>query len=339
MRISSGTTAMPPLNCAVISVDCLERSLTFYRDVIGLDVLGTGTVTEEGFADFWGVPARSRIETALLGIKGLPVGQVLLVSFAQCDRELIRRPSERTTRGFWNVNFYVADMKATVIRLRNDGFAFWSEPVSYVLSPAAGAATEVLFEGPDGVAINLVQPEGDPGTFTARIKAEVAAHGWTRTGYTPVCTTAHCVHDIEAATRFYKDILGMSVVLDEKLSKPETNRFLCRPADAATHTVFLSGGHFFGKISLNQPLNYSVPERVASAHAPNIGYIAQAFEVEGLDAAIGRYYGLAGLAPAARNDFELPGMGLIHACRLAIPGSGASAFVYAAAAQCRIPAT
>ena len=87
------------------------------------------------------------------------------------------------------------------------------------------------------------------------------AFGYTRGGFTPVATTAHCVSSLDVAARFYQDALNLEIVLDEVLGRPETNHFLNRPADARSRTIFLSGDSIFGKLSLNEPLNYDVPER------------------------------------------------------------------------------
>ncbi|MFO1425599.1 MAG: VOC family protein [Steroidobacteraceae bacterium] len=262
-----------PLDFALVSVASLEASLAFYRDRLGLAASAIAAVPHcaVGFLDGSVQPARA----AMCAEPGTPAGRVLLVEYAGRSGRTVRQPGDRTTRGYWNLNFYVDDIRATARTLRAEGFEFWSEPVTHNLGEAAGTATEVLFEGPDSVAINLVQPEGGPETLTGRVFAEVQRHGKTPRGFTPVATTAHCVHALSRAVPFYQGVLGMHVVIDTTLSKPETNVFLQRPRDARTHTMFVAGSHFFGKIALNEPQNFAVPERVADAHAPRIGYLLQ----------------------------------------------------------------
>jgi len=256
-----------------------------------------------------------------------PVGRVLLVEYAGDRSRTVRQPGDRTTRGYWNLNFYVDDIRATTRELRAEGFEFWADPRSHRVGDAAGIATEVVFEGPDGVAVNLVQPEGGPDTFTGRVLAEVRRHGKTRTGFTPVATSAHCVRDIERAMAFYRDVLGMHVVIDEVLGKPETNEYLARPADARSRTVFLAGTHFYGKIALNQPLNYAVPERVDEQFAPRVGYLAQGFAVPSVDAAERACRDL----PSRRVSMSgIPGIPGGDALQVRVPGSGALALLVAA---------
>jgi catechol 2,3-dioxygenase-like lactoylglutathione lyase family enzyme len=319
---SSDFATGSPLSFALISVASLEDSLRFYRDRIGLQASAIRAVPAlaAGFLDGPGAAAR----VAMCEEPGTPVGRVLLVEYQGDRSRTVRQPGDRTTRGYWNLNFYVDDIRATTRELRAEGFEFWSDPMSHRVGDTAGLATEVVFEAPDSVAINLVQPEGGPETFTGRVLAEVQRHGKTRTGFTPVATSAHCVRDAAQAAAFYRDVLGMRVVLDEILGKPETNHYLARPRDARAHTVFLAGTHFYGKVALNQPLNFSVPERVDVAHAPRVGYLAQGFMVPSV-----------ANAAAACQAYEsrrvelagLPGLPDGPALQVRVPGSGALALL------------
>ncbi len=324
MNSQSDFASGAPLSFALISVQSLERSLQFYCDVIGLTRSDVVTVPAFQGGALDGEPRAARL--ALCGEPGVGIGRVLLVEFAGARRETVRQRGDRTTRGFWNLNFYVDDIEAATRQLRALGYEFWSDPVTYNVGVAAGTATEVVFEGPDSVAINLVQPLGGPETFVGRVRAEVARHGKTRTGFTPVATTAHCVRDLAAAQAFYTGVLGMQVVLDEYLGRPETNRFLARPADARTHTVFVAGGHFYGKVALNEPQNFNVPERVERARAPNVGYLAQGFELPELATA---HQLLAGVASSALDLSAVPGLENTVALQVAIPGSGGLAILVA----------
>lgn len=317
-----------PLSFALVSVTSLEDSLAFYRDRIGLQASPVVELPafEPGFIAAGAAPGPSSApaRVAICGEPGLPVGRVLLVEYAGARDRTVRQPGDRTTRGLWNLNFYVDDIRATTRQLRAEGFEFWSDPVQYEVGKAAGTAIEVVFEGPDGVAINLVQPEGGPDSFTGRVRAEVLLHGKTRTGFTPVATTAHCVRDLARASAFYRSVLGMQVVLDEILGKPETNHFLARPLDAQTHTMFMAGTHFYGKVALNEPRNYAVPERVDEARAPRIGYLAQGFLVPDLGRIESEWRGEAARRMLLRG---VPGLPDSRALQLRIPGSGALALL------------
>jgi catechol 2,3-dioxygenase-like lactoylglutathione lyase family enzyme len=314
-----------PLSFAAIGVHDLPKTLAFYRDLIGFDLLASGSAGT-GVAAMLGLPQGTAIETALLAANGCKVGRILLLDIAAPGRKYIRQPGDRTSRGLWNLNFYVDDIRATGRHLAGLGYELWSDPVEYELGTEAGSAIELLFEGPDGVAINLVQPLGDLSVFTGRIRAEAARAGRTETGFTPVATTANCVYSMERSCTFYETLLGGTRVLDEVLGRPETNHFLCRPADARSHTVFL-GTNLFGKLSLNAPLNYAVAERGADAVPPNIGYFAQGFVLTDLATATARAVAAGGVPFGVAAAMTLPGFDGKRAGLVRSPDEGALAWL------------
>jgi catechol 2,3-dioxygenase-like lactoylglutathione lyase family enzyme len=307
-----------PLSFAAIGVQSLEASIRFYTDIIGFDIAARWSSTEAGA---FGVGGDGEVTFVLLRASDCDIGRILLVASGANSR--IREPGDRTTRGLWNINFYVDDIRRTARELRNLGFAPWTEPVEHTIGNDAGSAVEVLFDGPDGVAINLVQPLGDMTTFTGRTRAEADAFGKTARGFTPISTTSQCVFEMEPAKRFYQRLLGLETVMDARLGKQEVNYFHCRPHDAVSHTVFLGGGHFFGKISLNQPLNYAIPNRVERARPPVIGYFAQGFTIDSLDAAKDICAAEGSEAFGAETALDLGDAGPHRAQLFAVPGSGA----------------
>lgn len=291
-----------------ISTEDLGHSIAFYRDVIGFEVADQGVSND--LRPFLGLEGGRGVEWAMMRACNLPVGQILLLQCHGISPVHIREPGDKTTRGLWNLNFYVVDLKQTAANLQRDGFALWSDPVEYSLG-AAGRAIEVLFDAPDGVAINLVQPMGDAGTFTRRIADCAERFGHTTTGFSPVATTACCVRSAQASGQVFQDAMGLRVVLDEVLGQPETNRFLGRPADAKSRTMFFEGEHFFGKVSLNVPLNYDVPERSDRLFPANIGYFALGFSSEDpdQDAACAETAGMTVVSRVGINDMPAIGGG------------------------------
>jgi hypothetical protein len=122
----------------------------------------------------------------------------------------------------------------------------------------------------------------DAHTFTGQIRAEVERQRMTHAGSTPTASIAHCLYDIDAAKTFCSGVLGVQVMLDEMLGKSETDKLLSRPFGAWACTASVAGNHLFGKIALDQHLNYSVAERVDAAKSPNIAYLAQGITVDSL---------------------------------------------------------
>ena len=320
-----------PLAVAVLGVERLETSIAFYRDEIGLDA---GPVTDwrgPAFEALWTLPAGTSARCCLLGVPGGRVGRVMLLEFVAAPgstlrREVIQRTPNSQVFGLANLNFYVRDAASAVRDLTARGYVFWSPPTQHSLDEKVGNPIEVIFDGPDGVAINLVElTSRDPATRIGQMRAYVESHGYTPSGYTPVVTTSHVARSIAAARRFYEGVLKMGVLIDDELKAPHVNAFLRLPADGRTHITFMQGNHMFGKVALSEPLNYveRCEDLRQRAHAPNIGYLAQIFEVGDLDRAAAACTALGVESASARSRIDLPGLGLRDQWMVRNPGSGA----------------
>lgn len=324
-----------PLAVAVVGARDLDASLRFYADVIGLDA-GPETRWEgAAFERLWNLPAGARARCRMLGAGASPVGRVLLVEVDAASlppgtvREDVCTRQDAQVFGLANLNFYDADIRATTARLRTAGYAFWSDPTQHSLTAGVGNPIEVVFDGPDGVAINLVElTSTDPTTRIGQMRAFVDRHGRTRTGFTPVVTTSHIVRSIPRARAFYERVLKMGALIDEVMSADRVNVFLRLPQGARTHICFMQGNHMFGKIALGEPLNYAERclDLVPRAHAPNVGYLAQAFELgttAAFEAAVRTCRETEVEFVSEPATAELPGLGRRPHAMVRNPGGGA----------------
>ncbi|MEQ9109944.1 MAG: hypothetical protein RIF37_01545 [Rhodospirillaceae bacterium] len=312
-----------PLSAAVLGVSSLDLARSFYGDRIGLDASADVKLAGPGFEAHWKLPAGSTAQAVMFAAGASKVGRVLAIAFDADQRVMIPEPGDRTYRGLWNLNFYVDDIRATTKTLRADGYTFWSEPVGYEVSARAGQPVEVLFDGPDGLAINLVELTGDDSTSIGKLRREVEAEGKTPTGFTPVSTTSHSIIDHEKALAFYQGVLGLHVIIDDILDKPEANHFLGRPEGAKTRATFVSADHPFGKIALSHPLNYNAPTKGEAQVPPNVGYLAQSFLVSDLSQALQMCEGVGASVFSDSVDIDIPGAGSCRAAVVRNPGSGA----------------
>lgn len=322
-----------PLAVAVLGVSTIETAQAFYGDVIGLDATPVAVWRGGAFERHFQLPPGSSARAVMFANSGAPgdgprVGRVLALEFDASDRRQVPQPGDRTYRGLWNLNFYVDDIRATTRELKAKGFNFWSEPVGYEVSAKVGAPVEVLFDGPDGLAINLVELTGDETSTIGQLRLEVAKIGKTKAGFSQVSTTSHSVIDRDKALAFYTEVLGMQVRIDDILNKPETNHFLNRPRNAQTRATFMAGAHQFGKVALSHPLNYVVPDKVPLAVPPNIGYLAQSFRVPSLASAAAACARVGAHVFSGAEDLDVPGLGPVRAMIVRNPGSGALMYVF-----------
>ena len=317
------------LGISFIGVAHMERSLEFYRDVIGLTVTEASPWSGESLAAQWQCSSRLEAEAVLATYPGSRVGRVMLLRFHSDSRQEVRAGRETTWIGLGNLNFYNNHIHETAVRLSASGYRFWSEPTTYEMNKAVGSPTEVVFEAPDSVPVNLVQLVRGTKTQTGEMASFLDSHGMTPTGFTQVVTSAHYVRDMNSAVEFHRRVLGMEPLIDAILDRPEQNNFLNLPADARTHVVFVKG-HMFGKVALCAPLNYECVDLTGRAEAPNIGYLAMGFEVPDIDEAIDRTRSLGAEITAEPRDIDLPHLGRLRGAVVRAPGSGARYHLYEA---------
>lgn len=322
--MSQKTAAGAPVSVVVIGVADLDASLGFYADTLGLERIDSGVLQGGDFERYWRLPAGTTARWAFLGHGTDPVGRIQLIEFSGTDRRQARPAGLRRAVGLFNLNIYASDIRRDYARLQAQGFRFWSEPAHNNFGPAVGETMEASFDGPDGVVINLIQLlTDDPRTVIGHITQFIDGYGRTATGFTSVVTTAHTVTDMDKALAFYYGPLGMTLFLESVLEGPVTNRALSLPAEARTRSVIVQGNHEYGKIALASALNYEIPSLVAEALPPNIGYLAQSFQVADLEATARACAAIGVETFSGPAERVLPGRGRCRAMLVRNPGSGA----------------
>ncbi len=314
-----------PLHSALIGTENLERSLDFYQNQIGLDVLERRAASGPEFEAHWKLPAGSDASVVVLADRGASVGRITLFQFHPRPRTRIRTMSGQSFYGLVNINFYTEDIHRQAQRLRELGFRPWTEPTQHLMDPSVGSPTEVMIDGPDGIIVNLVElTSGSPDSRIGHMRAFVKSEfGYNRAGFTPVVTSQHCVADLDRARHFYEEVLGMGVLIDAVLEGDALNHFMDYPAGSKTRSVFMQGNHMFGKIALGYPMNQKFVNLTALSQPPVIGYFAQSFLVRDLEVALERAQRLEAEIFSAPLTLDVPGIGRTRAAVVMNPGSGA----------------
>lgn len=320
----NGKAAGAPVSVVVIGTEDLDASLEFYAGTLGLDVVESRSWQGPAFERYWQLPAGASARCAFLGHGADPVGRIQLMEFNAANRKRVRPANIRRAVGLFNLNIYASDIKRDFARLKAQGFQFWSEPAHNNFGPYVGETMEASGDGPDGVVINLIQLlTEDPKTVIGRIVSFVNRYGRTPTGFTSVVTTAHTVADMEKALAFYYGPLHMTLFIESVLQGAETNRALSLPAEAKTRSVIVQGDHEYGKIALASAMNYELPAIAPDAVPPNIGYLAQSFQVADLQETARGCAAVGATVFSGPMELDLPGRGRCQAMVVRNPGSGA----------------
>ena len=139
-----------------ITVSDLDKSIPFYRDVLGLQIITGPTEVFEGdeLSRALGVPdARLRLVVFKVG-----AGSLELIEYLHPE-SLSKRPMPPSTLGAMHVAFRVDDVNKKVDELRHKGINFLSQ-VNIVDSGPLKGWKWVYFKDPDGIALELVEYQG-----------------------------------------------------------------------------------------------------------------------------------------------------------------------------------
>ncbi len=134
-----------------LTVSSLERSVAFYRDLLGFTVLyERGEVTAEYMPRLVGLPG-ARLKIAGLEIPGLHLD---LIEYLAPTGAAAAGPTCDVGNG--HLGFTVNDIWAAYRQLAAAGVRFKSEPVSITQGPNRGGWA-VYFIDPDGITLEMIQ--------------------------------------------------------------------------------------------------------------------------------------------------------------------------------------
>jgi catechol 2,3-dioxygenase-like lactoylglutathione lyase family enzyme len=138
-----------------ICVADLERSIRFYRDLLGFQYLSELRVAGE--------PTNTLLELSDVDLRAVYLERdgvrIELLNYASPPAEPPPRARRMNEHGLTHLSFRVTELAALKERLRSAGVKIVDR--TYFEFPAFEAAA-VMIEDPDGQRIELVQAPGDP---------------------------------------------------------------------------------------------------------------------------------------------------------------------------------
>lgn len=139
-----------------VTVSDIERSIAFYRDVLGLKYIGRLTMKGEETDRLFG-RAGCTAEVAYLegsGVLGAP--PVELIQFTSFDAS--EDEASLFKHSISEICFEVEDLRSEYERLLQAGVEFLSEPQEFDFSSDGfGRSIAVYFKDPDGIILELMQ--------------------------------------------------------------------------------------------------------------------------------------------------------------------------------------
>ena len=137
---------IPSLGHVGLSVSSMEKSVAFYRGIMGMEVVLELDISDDRQARVIGVPgAKCRITHLRLGDAVLE-----LFEYYDAEGENKARGMQQSDHGLVHVGFEVDDFHARVRMLKEEGVPFVGEPIEY--RPGVWV---LYFCGPDGEVCEL----------------------------------------------------------------------------------------------------------------------------------------------------------------------------------------
>ena len=140
-----------------LTVSDLERSIAFYRDVLGLEFQGEIFMEgEETDKMFRRVNCKARV-AYLNGSKAVEAPPVELIQFV--NNEVKKVPSDLFTTSISEVCFYTDDIDSAYKHLVDNNVECLAEPQYFDFrADGFGESRAFYFRDPDGIILEMMQP-------------------------------------------------------------------------------------------------------------------------------------------------------------------------------------
>jgi len=199
---ASDTSVVVAVESIGMTVSDMDRSVAFYSNVLAFKPIGDVEVDGPEYDQLWGIfGVRARVVRMQLGEQRLELIEFL----APPDVRPIPVPSYSHDLWFQHFAIVVRDMEAAWAQLRKHHVRQISpRPQTIPVSNIAAAGIKAIkFRDPDGHNLELLWfPEG---------KGNPVWHESTKDLFLGIDHTAMTVRSTENSTKFYRDLLGMTV--------------------------------------------------------------------------------------------------------------------------------
>jgi catechol 2,3-dioxygenase-like lactoylglutathione lyase family enzyme len=256
----------------VVSVKDMNESLSFYRDWVGMQVVGDQNLDQIAIKQLWDLPEGTKARAVFLKNEEQPT-LLELIEFQPNSGRAITEGAKPWDYGIYDIAFQVKDLDKTHKDLVAKGFSFVSPPIFYSPGWVPFDVKETILIGPNEMPIAHIEILSSP-------KPELKAD------YGKLVDSAQIAENMDDVIRFYRDILGLKLEGDYNLPQGLVDEVLTLPPGTDARIAF------FNKEGSNTPvvefLTYSLKGKSLApvAKPPNIGIFMISFETADLSGLI-----------------------------------------------------
>ena len=278
-----------------ISVQDMSKSLAFFQELLGLQVVWEGDLGRQVVEQLWRLEGGTKAHAVILE-NGRQPTTLALVSFEPRAEGKIRPGIRITDYGHFDIAFIVEDLVTAYKEAKGRGMTFISEPVSYQPSWIPFAVKEVIVIAPDEVPIALIEIVSKEKSQFDRTRGLIG-------------NTAQIVEDIDEALLFYRDSLGLKLLGDITLPVGLVNTVIGLPDDATVRMAFFNTpGSGAAVVELLQFSLKGTPI-AEGARPPRCGIFMISFKTEDFETLIARIAGAHRPLVSGPVEYEDPVLG------------------------------
>jgi catechol 2,3-dioxygenase-like lactoylglutathione lyase family enzyme len=243
-----------------------EKSLSFFRDFVGLSVTDDRSVDCDEAKKLWGLQNVTAVRSVTLK-SPLQSSLVELLEFAPAADLTIRKYARNWDYGLFNLGFVVNDIDSVFRRLAAMGYRSLSDPVTY--APLGNKVREVIAIVEDDVPI----------VHLDRLKGTDSCG---RAGYLRLNHSLIIVDEVSQVTSFYHDVFGLDITRNAVLPEGAVDTVLALPGGTASKIAFVGDRDRESLVLVFMELSVKGRTLAPIAHPPNRGLFMLTLETNNL---------------------------------------------------------
>jgi len=272
-----------------------------------MEVVASGSLDQAMLGDLWGLDGNVTGRSACMR-NTKQTTAIELVELQPAPSEGARDKAKTYDYGLFDITYIVSDAKKVEQTLKGQGYRFLTDPYRFPTWPGGLESTMGFVYGPGGEAVGIVQmfnplPSEDQ---------QLAGDFWT------MMDMAQIVESVDEAIVFYRDALGLAVVMDIREIHPGFfDSVLHLPKDTKPRIVQLNNPQSTGPVV--ETVEFSVKGKVIAASPQKLGIFMLAFESSDLEGDLARIKNKGFKVTSGPVQLETPLHGRVNAANVEGP--------------------
>lgn len=258
---------------AIFSVASLEKSVKFYHQVCGWEIISRNSGDSE-LKKLWQLDKEVQIEEAVLRNPSTKEGFLRLVKFSNVAQRQIRSGAQTwDSGGIFDVNIRASNMDTLYRTFQDEGWNGYSDPLRYTFD--IYEVSEVLMRGHDGITLAIMQ------RFSPPLKKFPHLNITSR-----FFNSSIVCEDINTSYDFFANKLGFKLFFETKGDqRPNGKNVLGIPPNVNASVevpiyIFRPDVNNFGSIELLELKQFKGKNCASLAKPPNLGILMLRFPVK-----------------------------------------------------------